>query len=248
MVSRSVQQPQAHVARWRDHRLSHDNPALSGRRLDHHRFSQPLRRQSRAISAESCGSLFRDEACEVRNEACEVRKEKERRRDAGTSFRSGVRMAYAVGGAEVVGAAGVGVGVELDSFTRSFNSLLGLKNGIFFAGTSTRSPVFGLRPTRGLRCRVRKLPKPRISILSPARRERTTLSKIVSTITSLSFRVSSAKRETSSIRSALVITPLRSGGLVRRGRKFRVPPSITFSNFKGFTQVTGRMRGNLTGV
>src|SRR5579863_1153501 len=144
MVSRSVQQPQAHVARWRDHRLSHDNPALSGRRLDHHRFSQPLRRQSRAISAESCRSLFRDEACEVR-------KEKERRRDAGTSFRSAVRMAYAVGGAEVVGAAGVGVGAELDSFTRSFNSLLGLKNGIFFAGTSTRSPVLGLRPTRGLR-------------------------------------------------------------------------------------------------
>src|SRR5258708_7541575 len=96
------------------------------------------------------------------------------------------------------------------SFTRSFSSLLGLKNGIFFAGTSTRSPVFGLRPTRGLRWRVRKLPKPRISILSPARSERTTLSKIVSTITSLSFRVSSAKRETSSIRSALVIASLLS--------------------------------------
>src|SRR5438034_1514881 len=93
-------------------------------------------------------------------------------------------------------------------FTRSFNSLLGLKNGIFFAGTSTRSPVFGLRPTRGLRWRVRKLPKPRISILSPTRRERTMLSKIVSTITSLSLRVNSASRETSSIRSALVI-PLR---------------------------------------
>src|SRR5207253_7946385 len=91
-------------------------------------------------------------------------------------------------------------------FTRSFNSLLGLKNGIFFAGTSTRSPVFGLRPTRGLRWRVRKLPKPRISILSPTRRERTMLSKIVSTITSLSLRVNSASRETSSIRSAFVIT------------------------------------------
>lgn len=35
--------------------------------------------------------------------------------------------------------------------TKSFNSLLGLKKGIFLAGTSTRSPVFGLRPTRGLR-------------------------------------------------------------------------------------------------
>ena len=115
---------------------------------------------------------------------------------------------HAVGGAEVAGAAGVDGAAGVVSLTRSFNSLLGLKKGIFFAGTSTRSPVFGLRPTRGLRCRVRKLPKPRISILSPARSERTTLSKIVSTITSLSFRVSSAKRETSSIRSALVIRPL----------------------------------------
>ena len=37
-------------------------------------------------------------------------------------------------------------------------------------GTSTRVPVFGFRPTRGCRCRVRKLPNPRISILSPVRR------------------------------------------------------------------------------
>src|SRR5579864_8474758 len=119
------------------------------------------------------------------------------------------KLSYAVGGAEVVGGAGVaGAAFAAASFTRSFNSLLGLKNGIFFAGTSTRSPVFGFRPILGLRCRVRKLPKPRISILSPARNERTTLSKIVSTITSLSLRVSSARRETSSIRSALVITPL----------------------------------------
>src|SRR5271157_1324703 len=94
----------------------------------------------------------------------------------------------------------------------SFSSLLGLKKGIFLAGTSTRSPVLGLRPTRGLRCRVRKLPKPRISILSPARSERTTLSKIVSTMTSLSLRVNSARRDTSSIKSALVIgfAPARS--------------------------------------
>src|SRR5258708_3541312 len=102
-------------------------------------------------------------------------------------------------------------------FTRSFSSLLGLKKGIFFAGTSTFSPVLGLRPIRGLRWRVRKLPKPRISILSPARNDRTTLSKIVSTITSLSLRVSSAKRETSSIKSAFVIVPLRSQPSVLRG-------------------------------
>src|SRR5690348_18289660 len=41
--------------------------------------------------------------------------------------------------------------------TKSFNSLLGLKNGIFLAGTSTLAPVFGLRPTRPRRWRVRKL-------------------------------------------------------------------------------------------
>ena len=109
------------------------------------------------------------------------------------------------GGAAGGGAAGVTAGVGL-LFTKSFNSLLGLKNGIFLAGTSTRSPVLGFRPTLGLRWRVRKLPNPRISILSPTRSERTTLSKIVSTITSLSLRVSSASLETSSIRSAFVIS------------------------------------------
>src|SRR5579871_5198396 len=74
-----------------------------------------------------------------------------------------------------------------------------------FEGTSTRVPVFGLRPTRGCRCLVRKLPKPRISILSPERRERTMLSKMASTITSESLRVISTTRETSSINSAFVI-------------------------------------------
>src|SRR3954454_19554833 len=77
-----------------------------------------------------------------------------------------------------------------------------------FEGTSTRVPVFGLRPTRGCRCRVRKLPYPRISILSPARSERTILSKIASTITSESLRVISTTRETSSIKSALVMVSL----------------------------------------
>src|SRR5437667_12772942 len=121
--------------------------------------------------------------------------------------RSACSLIYYASGAD--GLAGVGgaipPGCSLPVFTRSFNSLLGLKKGIFFAGTSTRSPVLGLRPTRGLRCLVRKLPKPRISILSPTRSERTMLSKIVSTITSLSLRVNSASRETSSIRSAFVI-------------------------------------------
>src|SRR5579872_1505687 len=145
-----------------------------------------------------------------------------------------LRPVYAVGGAEVVGGWGVGgTAAAALSLTKSFSSLLGLKKGIFLAGTSTRSPVLGLRPTRGLRWRVRKLPKPRISILSPARSERTTLSKIVSTITSLSFRVSSAKRETSSIKSALVIRPSYSDGTrhirgrheLRSGLTPAAPPS-----------------------
>src|SRR5579883_511413 len=101
------------------------------------------------------------------------------------------------------GTGGSGVAAEL--FTTSLSSLLGLKYGIFLAGTSTRAPVLGFRPMRGWRWRVRKLPKPRISILSPPRSDRTMLSKIASTMTSDSFRVISTTRETSSIRSAFVI-------------------------------------------
>src|SRR6202012_3137372 len=66
---------------------------------------------------------------------------------------------YAVGGTGA-GGGGAGPPAAVISLTRSFNSLLGLKKGIFLAGTSTRSPVLGFRPTRGLRWRVRKLPKP----------------------------------------------------------------------------------------
>src|SRR5882762_2436249 len=89
-------------------------------------------------------------------------------------------------------------------FTKSFSSLLGLKKGIRFAGTSTFSPVFGLRPTRPLRCRVRKLPKPRISIFSPFWMAPMMLSKMVSTMVSDSLRGSSVTFRTSSIRSAFV--------------------------------------------
>src|SRR3984957_522857 len=96
-----------------------------------------------------------------------------------------------------------------------------------FAGTSTRAPVFGLRPTRGWRCRVRKLPKPRISILSPVRRLFPPLSKIASTITSESLRVISPTRDTSSINSALVMLP-----------------AFPFSaNIHGFLDGHGRCRG-----
>src|SRR5207249_5674624 len=155
---------------------------------------------------------------------------------------------HCVGGTEgVAGAGGVtATGSTAALFTKSFSSLLGLKKGIFLAGTSTLSPVLGLRPTRGFRWRVRKLPKPRISILSPTRSERTMLSKIVSTITSLSLRVSSASRDTSSIRSAFVIRSLRS--LFRRyeslyccGFASAAPATleacINFSDFGHFAQV-----------
>src|SRR5579862_9029785 len=125
--------------------------------------------------------------------------------DRDKEFRNPNKDAGRYDWAAGVGAGGAAAASVTPELTRSFNSLLGLKNGIFLAGTSTRSPVLGLRPTRGLRWRVRKLPKPRISILSPTRSERTMLSKMVSTMTSLSLRVSSARRDTSSIKSALVM-------------------------------------------
>src|SRR6202453_669526 len=104
-------------------------------------------------------------------------------------------------------------------FTKSLSSLLGLKNGIFFGGTSTFAPVLGLRPTRPRRSRVRKLPKPRISILSPFCRARIIFSNMVSTMISESDRLSSVMRSTSAIKSAfvnvgclvIVPLPLRSG-------------------------------------
>src|SRR5579872_3338947 len=148
-----------------------------------------------------------------------------------------LRPVYAVGGAEVVGGWGVGgTAAAALSLTKSFSSLLGLKKGIFLAGTSTRSPVLGLRPTRGLRWRVRKLPKPRISILSPVRSERTMLSKMVSTMTSLSLRVNSANRETSSIRSAFVMLCTPSFKVRSLGPTVISSRPHKFSNFQRFTQ------------
>ena len=85
------------------------------------------------------------------------------------------------------------------------------------------------------------------------RSERTTLSKIVSTITSLSLRVSSASRETSSIRSAFVISlfaPFGAGSLyglrVPEGIAAPVPAlrlPITFSNLRASVQVGKRAPG-----
>src|SRR5437867_942139 len=89
----------------------------------------------------------------------------------------------------------------------SFSSLPGLKYGTFFGGTSTLSPVFGLRPFRGSRLRSRKLPNPRSSIFSPRCRASMMLLKTVSTMTSECFFVKSDTRETSSTSSALVMLP-----------------------------------------
>src|ERR1035438_7623851 len=112
---------------------------------------------------------------------------------------------YALGTGSACAGGVAGTAGTAELLTTSLSSLLGLKYGIFFAGTSTRAPVFGLRPIRGCLWRVRKLPNPRISILSPVRRDLTMLSKMASTMTSDSFRVISTTLETSSIRSAFVI-------------------------------------------
>src|SRR5580765_8528561 len=90
---------------------------------------------------------------------------------------------------------------------RSFSSLPGLKYGTFLGGTSTLSPVFGLRPLRGSRLRSRKLPKPRNSIFSPRWSAVMMLRNTVSTITSECFLVRSETRETSSTSSAFVMLP-----------------------------------------
>src|SRR5664280_1346981 len=83
------------------------------------------------------------------------------------------------------------------------SSLLALKNGIFFGPTSTRVPVFGLRPVRPARWRVLKVPNPRISTLLPDRKARTMLSNIVTTMSD-SLKGSPMARRTSSVSSALV--------------------------------------------
>src|SRR4051812_13003343 len=90
---------------------------------------------------------------------------------------------------------------------RSFSSLPGLKYGTFFGGTSTLSPVFGLRPLRGSRLRRRKLPNPRSSIFSPRCSASMMLLNTVSTMTSECFLVRSETRETSSTNSAFVMLP-----------------------------------------
>src|SRR5262249_19669158 len=100
----------------------------------------------------------------------------------------------------------------------SFSSLPGLKYGTFFGGTSTLSPVFGLRPLRGSRRRSRKLPNPRSSIFSPRWSASMMLLKTVSTMTSECFFVRSETRETSSTSSAFVMLPVFMVAPVGRSR------------------------------
>src|SRR6266850_3656157 len=115
--------------------------------------------------------------------------------------------AIASGGA-LVSPDGVAAGGTGSLLISSFSSLPGLKYGTFFGGTSTLSPVFGLRPLRGSRLRSRKLPNPRSSIFSPRCRASLMLLNTVSTITSECFFVRSDTRETSSTSSAFVMLPL----------------------------------------
>src|SRR5207244_3415940 len=85
-----------------------------------------------------------------------------------------------------------------------FQVFAGLEIGNFLSRHFDFFSGLGLRPTRPRRSRVRKLPKPRISIFSPFCKAPMMLSNMVSTIVSDSLRGSSVTFKTSSIRSALV--------------------------------------------
>src|SRR3954466_9747246 len=119
---------------------------------------------------------------------------------------------YTPARSEPDGADGTGgtTGASASRLISSFSSLPGLKYGTFFGGTSTLSPVLGLRPLRGSRRRKRKLPNPRSSIFSPRCNASMMLLKTVSTMTSECFFVKSETRETSSTSSAFVMLPLFS--------------------------------------
>src|SRR5439155_7975280 len=110
-------------------------------------------------------------------------------------------------GGTVLCPGGAAVGGAGSLLISSLSSFPGLKYGTFFGGTSTLSPVFGLRPFRGSRLRSRKLPNPRSSIFSPRCSASMMLRNTVSTITSECFLVRSDTRETSSTSSALVMLP-----------------------------------------
>src|SRR5437773_10273925 len=111
-------------------------------------------------------------------------------------------------GGTVLCPGGAAVGGAGSLLISSLSSFPGLKYGTFFGGTSTLSPVFGLRPFRGSRLRSRKLPNLRSSIFSPRCSASMMLRNTVSTITSECFLVRSDTRGTSSTSSAFVMLPL----------------------------------------
>src|SRR5215211_4856071 len=117
------------------------------------------------------------------------------------------QTAIASGGGVVACGTTAGATAAGSLLISSLSSLPGLKYGTFFGGTSTLSPVFGLRPFRGSRLRRRKLPNPRSSIFSPRCSASIMLRNTVSTMTSECFFVRSETRETSSTSSAFVMLP-----------------------------------------
>jgi hypothetical protein len=74
--------------------------------------------------------------------------------------------------------------------TDSADFNLKIKNGTRFAGICTVSPVLGFRPSRGFRLRIRKLPKPRNSTLSPSLSASVIQVSIMLTTASVCFVVS----------------------------------------------------------
>ncbi len=78
--------------------------------------------------------------------------------------------------------------------TASRNALPGLKWGTRFSGICTLSPDRGLRPTRGGRRLMVKLPKPRISIRWPLTKASLMASSTVLTANSASRWVNCSKR------------------------------------------------------
>src|SRR2546427_3433093 len=121
-----------------------------------------------------------------------------------------------------------GVTRSLASATIARNSLLGLNTGTGRAATSTGSPVRGLRAMRVLRCRILKVPNPRISMLCCSASAAFTASRKESTTRAQSFleirgpAVSAICAVTFSTRSAFVIRPpCRAQGPSRRGANIR---------------------------
>src|SRR5262249_48873592 len=129
--------------------------------------------------------------------------------------------------------------------TSSRRRLPTLKNGTRFSGTLTLSPVFGFRPLRELRCRMRKLPNPRSSTLSPRPRASVMLSKTVLTMSSVSFLVSVATFDTSSINSAFVMkrppskAPLRAHPVSRCRLTHRATLACQFKDCQAEQAVRG---------